>query len=64
MRHAFLPSPTLARIAAATLGAMIFLTAEWAIFPAGRSRDRRRPNGAKDDSSRQQSLSLSGGFDY
>jgi hypothetical protein len=44
--------------------ATVFLTAEYDLFPAGRTRDGKRANGARDDSGRQQSVSLSGGFDY
>jgi hypothetical protein len=44
--------------------ATVFLTAQYDILPAGGSRDERVPNGAKDNSRRQQAMSLSGGFDF
>jgi hypothetical protein len=44
--------------------AWLFLAAQYEIFPAGRSRDERRANGARDTSHKQESLSLSGGVDF
>lgn len=44
--------------------ATVFVVAQYEIIPAGRSRDERKPNGARDGSSKQEGLSLSAGFDY
>jgi hypothetical protein len=44
--------------------ATVFLTAEYDLIPAGRTRDGNKANGARDDSGRQQAMSLSAGFDY
>jgi hypothetical protein len=43
---------------------VLFLVAEYDLIPAGRSRDEMQPNGARDESERQQSFSLSAGFDF
>lgn len=42
----------------------VFASAQYEIAPVGRSRDERRANGARDGSGKQESLSLSAGFDY
>jgi hypothetical protein len=42
----------------------VFVAAQYELVPAGRSRDERKPNGARDGSEKQESLSLSAGFDY
>lgn len=44
--------------------AALFLAAQYELYPAGRSRDERRSNGARDTSRKQESLSLSGGVDF
>lgn len=44
--------------------ATVFFAAEYALFPEGNSRDDRRPQGAKDESQRQEAYSLSAGFDF
>jgi hypothetical protein len=44
--------------------ASVFLTGEYTLAPAGASRDEKKPNGARDDSGRQQGMSLSAGFDF
>ncbi len=44
--------------------ATVFLAASLETVPAGSSRDGKRPNGPRDGSGRQDSLSLSGGFDF
>jgi hypothetical protein len=44
--------------------ATVFLSAQYEITPAGRTRDTRKPNGARDGSNKQESVSLSGGFDF
>jgi hypothetical protein len=43
---------------------VVFLAAEYDLIPAGRSRDDRQPDGARDDSQQQQSFSLSTGLDF
>lgn len=45
------------------LGAL-FLTGEYQLIPAGNSRDGNKPNGARDRSAEQRSVSLAAGFDY
>jgi hypothetical protein len=44
--------------------AVLFLVVEYSLIPAGTSRDDRQPNGARDDSEKQQSFSLSAGLDF
>lgn len=44
--------------------ALVFVSAQYEIVPVGRSRDERRANGARDGSGKQESFSLSLGFDY
>lgn len=44
--------------------AALFFVAQYELFPAGRSRDDRRTNGARDTSRKQDGVSLSGGFDF
>ena len=44
--------------------ATVFLSAEYDLYPAGRSRDGMKANGARDSSGTQQSFALSAGFDY
>ena len=44
--------------------ATVFLHRRVRPFPAGRTRDGSKANGARDDSGRQQAVSLSAGFDY
>ncbi len=44
--------------------ATVFLTAQYDLSPSGRSRDQKKPNGALDASGQQDSVSLSGGFDF
>jgi hypothetical protein len=44
--------------------ATVFVSAQYEFVPAGRSRDERRANGAKDGSGKQKSLSMSAGFDF
>ena len=44
--------------------ASVFLSAQYEVVPAGRTRDARKANGARDGSSKQESLSLSAGFDF
>jgi len=44
--------------------ATVFMVAQYAIAPAGRSRDESKSNGARDGSGKQESLSLSAGFDF
>lgn len=45
--------------------AAMFLAGQWAIVPAGKSRDGRSSgNGARDDSATQQAVSISAGFDF
>ena len=44
--------------------ATVFLTAQYEFLPAGRSRDRRKTNGARDASGTQHGFALSAGFDY
>ncbi len=44
--------------------ATVFLAAEYQLIAAGRSRDERKANGARDDSERQSAINLSGGFDF
>ena len=43
---------------------VVFLAAEYDLIPAGRSRDGRQVEGARDDSQQQQSFSLSTGLDF
>jgi hypothetical protein len=44
--------------------AVLFMAVAYEITPAGRSNDERQSNGARDGSARQQSFSLSAGFDF
>jgi hypothetical protein len=44
--------------------AAVFLSAQYDLFPAGRSRDGRKANGARDDSGQQQGFAMSAGFDF
>jgi hypothetical protein len=44
--------------------ATVFLAGQYELVPAGRSRDEKKANGARDESGRQESISLSGGFDF
>jgi hypothetical protein len=44
--------------------ATVFMSAQYEFLPAGRSRDEKKPNGAKDGSGSQDGLSLSAGFDF
>jgi hypothetical protein len=44
--------------------ATVFLTAQYELYPAGRSRDGHRADGARDDSGKQQGIALSAGFDF
>lgn len=44
--------------------AAVFMTAQYEFFPAGRSRDGSRADGARDDSGKQQAVALSAGFDF
>jgi hypothetical protein len=44
--------------------ATVFLTGQYEVFPAGRSRDGSKPSGARDDSGRQQGFALSAGFNF
>jgi hypothetical protein len=65
---AFAPQDTIRRYRA-FLGAKlrfrpVFIAATYEMAPAGRSRDERKANGAKDESRRQETMSLSAGFDY
>jgi hypothetical protein len=43
---------------------VLFLAAEYDLIPAGRSRDDRQTDGARDESGQQQSFSFSTGFDF
>ena len=43
---------------------VFFVTAEYDLFPVGRSRDDSHADGARDESGQQQSFSLSTGFDF
>lgn len=44
--------------------AAVFAALQYEIVPAGRSRDENKPNGARDDSGKQEGVSLSAGFDF
>ncbi len=44
--------------------AALFFTAAYELIPAGGSRDETQSNGARDDSQKQQSFSLSAGLDF
>jgi hypothetical protein len=44
--------------------AAMFVAAQYEYVPAGRSRDDRRANGARDGSGKQETVSLSAGFDF
>jgi hypothetical protein len=44
--------------------ATVFAALEYELVPAGRSRDGRRANGARDGSGKQEGVSLSAGFDF
>ncbi len=44
--------------------AKVFLTGQYEVIPAGRSRDEKKANGPSDESGQQQGVSLSAGFDY
>ena len=44
--------------------AAVFVTGQYELFPAGRSRDSRKPDGARDDSGKQQGFALSAGFNF
>jgi hypothetical protein len=44
--------------------ATVFAAAQYEYSPPGRSRDETKPNGARDSSDAQQTVSLSAGFDF
>jgi hypothetical protein len=44
--------------------AAVFASLQYEIVPAGRSRDERKPAGARDLSGKQEGLALSAGFDF
>jgi hypothetical protein len=44
--------------------AAVFAAVQYELVPAGRSRDQRKPSGARDGSGKQEGLSLSAGFDF
>jgi hypothetical protein len=44
--------------------AAVFATLQYEIVPAGKSRDERKPNGARDASGKQEGFYLNAGFDF